>query len=347
MSTREAVLLLNLGSPDSPSVSDVRRYLREFLMDERVLDAPFPIRWLVVHGRILPTRPRKSAEAYASIWTDQGSPLIVISKRQQALLQEATGLPVYLAMRYGSPSIPDVVRQIAADGIQRLFIMPMYPQYAMSSYETVVERTLECIRATGLQAELKILQPFYADSDYIEALAETVLPQLPDNLDRLLFSFHGIPLRHLEKSDPSGSHRYQKEHCCEVETPARVTCYRHQCYASVEAFRKHTGFAADKIQVSFQSRLGREPWLTPYTDKTLAALPSQGVRHIAVLCPAFVSDCLETLEEINMAGREIFLAAGGGTFTFIPCLNDHPAWIRILTNRTKAWQSDHHDHNHG
>jgi ferrochelatase len=344
MPTREAVLLLNLGSPDSPSVPDVKRYLREFLMDERVLDAPYLIRWLIVHGTILPKRPKKSAEAYASIWTDEGSPLIVISKRQQALLQEAAGIPVYLAMRYGSPSIPDVVRQMAADGVQRLFVMPMYPQYAMSSYETVVERTLECFRAVGFQPELKILQPFYADSDYIEALAETVMPRLPENLDRLLFSFHGIPLRHLERSDPSGSHRYQKERCCEVETPARATCYRYQCYASVDAFRKHTGLPAEKIQVSFQSRLGREPWLTPYTDRMLEQLPSQGVKNLAILCPAFVSDCLETLEEINMAGRESFLAAGGETFTFIPCMNDHPAWIRALANRIKDWQGSHQNH---
>lgn len=338
MGVKEAVLLLNLGSPDSPAVSDVKAYLREFLMDPRVLDSSYPVRWVVVNGMILPTRPKKSAEAYSKIWTDEGSPLIITSRKQQQLVQEHTGLPVYLGMRYGSPGIPEVVRKIQNDGVERLFVIPLYPHYAMSSYETVVVRTMEEIRAQNLQLDITVLQPFYKDADYIDALAESVMPYLDDTIDRLLFSFHGIPVRHLKVADSSRAHCQVVENCCAIESPAHATCYRHQCLATVEAFRHKTNLPAEKIEVSFQSRLGREPWLSPYTDKVLENYPQQGVKKLAVLCPAFVSDCLETLEEIDQEGRESFLHAGGESFTFIPCLNEHPAWIRFLTGRVSQWR---------
>lgn len=338
MGEKEAVLLLNLGSPDSPEVSDVKTYLREFLMDPRVLDSSYPVRWFVVNGMILPSRPKRSAEAYSKIWTDEGSPLILISQKQQQLLQEQSGVPVYLAMRYGSPSIPEVVRKIQNDGVKRLFVIPLYPHYAMSSYETVVVRTMEEIRAQNLKLDIAVLQPFYKDEDYIDALTESVMPHLDDTIDRLLFSFHGIPARHLKVADSSRAHCQVVDNCCAIASPAHATCYRHQCLATVEAFRQKTNLPAEKIEVSFQSRLGREPWLSPYTDKMLENYPAQGVKKLAVLCPAFVSDCLETLEEIDQEGRESFLHAGGESFTFIPCLNEHPSWIRFLTGRVNQWR---------
>lgn len=338
MGAKEAVLLLNLGSPDSPSVPDVKEYLREFLMDPRVLDSAYPIRWFVVNGMILPRRPKQSAEAYSKIWTDEGSPLILTSQKQQRLLQERSGLPVYLGMRYGSPSIPEIVRGIKQDGIERLFVIPLYPHYAMSSYETVVVRTMEEIRAQNLKLDISVLQPFYADQDYIDVLVKSVEPYLSDDLDQLLFSFHGIPVRHLKVADSSRGHCQVVDNCCAIASPAHSTCYRHQCLATVDAFKSKSSLDPAKIAVSFQSRLGREPWLSPYTDHTLEQLPKQGVKKLAVLCPAFVSDCLETLEEIDMEGRESFLEAGGESFTFIPCLNEHPAWIEFLNQRVNQWR---------
>lgn len=333
----KAVLLLNLGSPASTSVADVRAYLKEFLLDERVIDAPAPIRNFVVRGLILPRRPRESAEAYTKIWTDEGSPLVVTSQHQQALLSREVDLPVYLAMRYGEPSIPGVIRQIAADGVTKLFVMPLYPQYAMSSYETVVVRVMEALREVAPSIEPTLLQPFYQDADYITALVERARPWLEEDFDHLLFSFHGIPERHLRKSDPSHAHCLTARNCCETCHPAHATCYRHQCFAAVKAFTHKAGLAPEKFSVSFQSRLGRDPWLKPYTDFVLEALPKKGVKKLLVMCPAFFSDCLETLEEISMSGKASFIQAGGERFAQIPCLNDHPVAIQWLANRVRNW----------
>jgi len=333
----KAALLLNLGSPDSTSVSDVRRYLKEFLLDPRVIDAPTPIRNLIVRGFILPFRPKKSAEAYASIWTDEGSPLIVTSVNFTRKLQEQTELPLELAMRYGSPSIPDAIDRLKAQGVDELLIIPMYPHYAMSSYETVVVKVQEELAAKAPDMRWTLLQPFYKDPDYIDALYASAQPFLEQDYDKILFSFHGVPERHLVKGDPSHSHCLKTKNCCDVCHPAHATCYRHQCFSTVKAFTQRAGIPEDKVFTSFQSRLGRDPWLTPYTDKTLEAFPAQGVKKILVMCPAFVADCLETLEEINVEGQELFREAGGESFTMIPCLNEHPAWIAMMRQRIDNW----------
>lgn len=336
--SKEAVFLLNLGSPASTSVADVRAYLKEFLLDERVIDAPAPVRNLVVRGLILPRRPRESAHAYSKVWTPEGSPLVVTSERQQALLAEATGLPVYLAMRYGEPSIASVVADIARAGVQKLLIMPLYPQYAMSSYETVVVRVMEELQRQAPTMDTELLQPFYKDADYIGALVERSRPWLEKDFDQLLFSFHGIPQRHLRKSDPSHAHCLSTDDCCSRCHPAHATCYKHQCMATVQAFVEKAGLPADKYRVTFQSRLGRDPWITPYTDHALEAMPGEGIKKLLVICPAFIADCLETLEEISMAGRESFLDSGGEFFEQIPCLNDSPECIRWLTGRVNTWR---------
>lgn len=328
-----AVLLLNLGSPDSTSVADVRRYLREFLMDERVIDKPFLSRWLVVNAFILPVRPKRSAEAYATIWEPEGSPLLLISKRLQEQVQEQVDVPVALAMRYGQPAIADVVAQLHRDGCRELFVVPLYPQYAMSSYETVVVRTMEEVRRHTPLMKTTLLQPFYQDADYIDVLVGSAQPWLVKEYDQLLFSFHGIPERHLRKSDPSHSHCLTTPDCCSTCHPAHATCYRHQCYTTARLFAERAGIPEDKWSVSFQSRLGRDPWLRPYTDHRLRELPGEGVRRLLVICPAFVSDCLETLEEIRIAGRETFIEAGGESFEQIPCMNNHPAWVNWLVRR--------------
>ncbi len=330
---RRAVLLLNLGSPDSTSVGDVRRYLREFLMDERVIDKPYWLRSLVVNAFILPLRPKRSAAAYATIWEPEGSPLIVLSEKLQQLVQSQVDLPVALAMRYGKPAIADVVAELHRNGCRELFIIPLYPQYAMSSYETVVVRVMEEVQRHAPAMSTSLLQPFYRDADYIDVLVESARPWLEKEHDHLLFPFHGIPERLLRKSDPSHSHCLTTPDCCSTCHPAHATCYRHQCFTAARLFAERAGLAADKWSVSFQSRLGRDPWLRPYTDARLEAMPGEGIRRLLVICPAFVSDCLETLEEIRVEGRETFLEAGGESFEQIPCLNDHPAWVDLLVRR--------------
>ena len=332
----KAVLLINLGSPDSTSVSDVNRYLDEFLTDERVIDKAF-VRKVIVPLIILNTRPKKSAEAYSSIWTDEGSPLIVTSEKQAAKLDQAIGPKVYLAMRYGNPSIPDVIEKILSDGVTSLYVIPLYPQYAMSSYETVVVKVMEEINKRKPDLDVSFLQPFYNDPDYLDILAESIRENLPGDTDKLVFSFHGIPERHLRVSDPSHAHCLCVKDCCTRENPAHATCYRHQCLMTVKGIVERLQLPEEKYFVSFQSRLGREPWLTPYTDATLARFGREGVKKVRVVCPAFVTDCLETLEEIAEEAKEIFEEAGGEDFGAIPCLNEDERWIQYLAKQVDGW----------
>ena len=341
MPTR-AVLLVNLGSPDSPSVPDVRRYLREFLGDERVIDIPAPLRWLLLEGVILRTRPQKSAHAYSTIWTPEGSPLMRTSVSVQKKLSRAIGAetPVYLAMRYGKPSIEDVVAQIVADGIEELLLIPQYPHFAMSSWETVEVRVREEIAAQAPALRLACVAPFYADEDYIEALYAVSAPYLAQPHDHVLFSYHGVPVRHLRKY---GCTRGQSAHvggCCPPGSPSHATCYRAHVFATTQWFAARANLPEDRYSVSFQSRLAGEPWCEPFTDTTLAGLPARGVKRLLVMCPAFVADCLETLEEISGAGRETFLAAGGESFTQIPCLNDQAPYIDFLAGRVARWRAE-------
>jgi protoporphyrin/coproporphyrin ferrochelatase len=327
---RKGVLLVNLGSPDSPSVADVRRYLREFLMDGRVLDAPWPVRFCVVHFAILPFRPKHSAEAYHKIWMPEGSPLVVISRNVQAKLQQRVSVPVELAMRYQNPSISQAVRNLAQKGVDELLLIPLFPHYAMSSFETAVERVKEVAAVLAPQMRLQVQPPCFQDPDYITALVGSAQEFLKQDFDHLLFSFHGLPERHLRKSDPTGRHCLAAENCCATASPAHATCYRAQCFKTVAAFVKQAGVPEGKYSISFQSRLGRDPWLKPYTDFELPRLAQSGVKRLLVMCPAFVSDCLETLEEIGLRGRETFLEAGGTEATLIPCLNEHPLWLEAL-----------------
>ncbi len=338
--SKQGVILLNLGSPDSTKVSDVRRYLREFLMDGRVLDAPYPIRWFLVNCLILPSRPKESAHAYASIWREEGSPLILISQEQQKQLADRVDIPVELGMRYGSPSTPDALKSLIDQGVDDLFIIPMYPHYAMSSYETAVVHLMDAIREQKPEMKTTLLQPFYQHPAYIEALVERTRPSIEDgNFDKLVFSFHGVPQRHLVKGDPSHSHCLTTHDCCNTCHPAHATCYRHQCAMTVEKFVAAAGIPRDKYMITFQSRLGRDPWLQPYTDKSLEKLAQEGHKRVKVLCPAFTADCLETLEEIAEQGRDSFLEAGGEDFEQIPCLNEHPKFIDFLVAQVDAWQN--------
>lgn len=339
---RRAVLLVNLGSPASTSEADVRDYLREFLNDERVLDLNPVLRWALLEGIILRKRPAKSGEAYAKIWTDEGSPLVVTSEKVAAKLKSSLGpqTPVYLAMRYGQPSIASVVAQIAADGIDELLLFPQYPHYAMSSWETVVVCVKEAIAAQKPSIKVTTVQPFYADADYIEALHTVAAPYLEQPYDYLLFSYHGLPERHLRVADSSCAHCTIVPDCCTTASPAHATCYRAQCVATTRELIARAGIPAEKYSISYQSRLTKEPWLTPATDREFKRLSQSGVKKLLVICPAFTADCLETLEEIQMEGREDFLAAGGESFQQIPCLNDHSAMIDFLAKRVNDWLAE-------
>jgi ferrochelatase len=337
---QRAVLLANLGSPESASVADVRRYLAEFLGDDRVLDAPRqPLRWLLLHGIILRTRPAKSAHAYASVWTPEGSPLIATSRTVRQKLADLLGseLPVALGMRYGRPSIASAIAQLAAGGINELLLIPQYPHYAMSSWETVVVKAREEVARLAPSLRLDTVPPFYADADYIEALYATIEPFLARPYDHLLFSFHGIPVRHLRKADSSHGHCTVAPDCCNTCSPAHATCYKAQITRTTQLLARRAGLDPARYSISFQSRLVGEPWLQPYTDFELKRLAAEGRKRLLVITPAFTADCLETLEEMRIAGRATFLQAGGESFSHIPCLNDHPAYIDFLARRVRSW----------
>jgi ferrochelatase len=337
--SKRAVLLVNLGSPDSPSVGDVRRYLREFLGDSRVIDLPAPLRWLLLEGIILRTRPQRSARAYASVWTPQGSPLIRTSENVRVKLAAELGadVPVFIAMRYGRPSIASVLDQMVASGVTEVLLIPQYPHYAMSSWETVVVRVNEEAAKHEGKLTVSCLEPFFADEDYIEALYTVSAPYLNQPHDHVLFSYHGVPVRHLRNAGCSCARNARVSQCCAPESPGYATCYRAQVLATTGALARRAGLEPAGYSVSFQSRLGGEPWCQPFTDGELARLPAAGAKRLLVLCPAFISDCLETLEEISVEGRETFLDAGGETFQQVPCLNDQPPYVKFLAGRARRW----------
>jgi len=340
---QRAVLLANLGSPDSASAAGVRRFLAEFLGDSRVLDAPpQPLRWLLLHGIILRFRPSKSARAYASVWTPGGSPLVVTTRSVQQKLAARLGpdMPVAVGMRYGRPSIANAVAQLAAGGVRELLLIPQYPHYAMSSWETVAVKVREEVARLAPGIRLETVQPFYGDDDYIEALFATIQPFLARPHDHLLFSYHGIPVRHLRKADSSRAHCTVAPDCCNTCSPAHATCYRAQVMRTTQLLARRAGLDSGRYSISFQSRLAGEPWLEPYTDRELKRLAARGLKRLLIITPAFTADCLETLEEIRIAGRSAFLAAGGESVEHIPCLNDHPAYIDFLAGRVRRWQEE-------
>jgi ferrochelatase len=329
---------MNLGSPDSTKVSDVKKYLDEFLMDERVIDKPWLFRALLVKGIIVPFRAPKSAEAYRSIWTEEGSPLLVISRQLRDALQKEIEEPVTIAMRYGNPSPQSAFDELVKNNpdLEEVIAVPLYPHYAMSSYETAVEYAKEQHTKGGYGFRLHFIQPYYNHDAYIAALADSIAPHLEGDWDHILFSYHGVPERHILKGDVTGRHCLKVENCCAVPSAAHEFCYRHQCFATTQLVVEKLNLPAGKWSQSFQSRLGRDPWLQPYTAARLEALPKEGIKKLVVVCPAFVSDCLETLEEIAVEGKEIFLHAGGTHFEMIPCLNVHPMWVRTLADWVKG-----------
>jgi ferrochelatase len=332
MTAKKGILLMNLGSPDSTEIKDLRKYLGEFLMDRRVIDVPWLLRVLLVKGIIVPFRAPKSAEAYMAIWTDKGSPLIETTRQLQNSLQQEIEEPVEIAMRYGNPGPEqgfDALLQ-KNPAIEEVIAIPLYPHYAMSSYETAVEYAKEVYKRKKYSFKLSFVDPFYKETEYVHALAENMRPFLEQPYDQILFSYHGIPQRHIRKSDVTGCHCLKIDNCCEVASPAHDYCYRHQVFTTTKMVTEMLDIPKDKYAISFQSRMGGG-WLTPFTDVRLKELPNEGIEKLLILCPAFVSDCLETLEEINMRGRETFMEAGGESYTMIPCLNTNPLWVKAVS----------------
>tara|TARA_R100001143_G_C3358335_1_gene133944 strand:+ start:2850 stop:3911 length:1062 start_codon:yes stop_codon:yes gene_type:complete len=333
----KAVLLANLGSPDAPEIPEVRDYLKQFLMDPYVIQLPWALRALIVYLLVLPKRPAATAEAYQSVWTEEGSPLVSLSNQLLAALQEKTGVPIAMAMRYGKPSIESQLKTLAAiDGVEEVLYIPLYPHFADSTVTTSVKEAERVIRAQRLNIKLKTLKPFFDRQDYIQSLVNSSQSGLQQNFDHVLFSYHGLPELHITRADPTGAHCLKQENCCEVPSPAHATCYRHQVLTTTKLFAEQAGLQKTQYSVAYQSRLGRAKWLEPSTEETLVKLGRNGVKKLLVLCPAFVTDCLETLEEIKIQGSETFTAAGGEELIYVPCLNDNEAWLDCLA----GWIND-------
>ncbi|MAU70999.1 MAG: ferrochelatase [Pseudozobellia sp.] len=335
----KGVLLVNLGSPDSPTPKDVKPYLDEFLMDERVIDVNKVWRNILVRGIILQTRPKKSAEAYSKIWWEEGSPLIVISERFAEKLKKQTKMPVALGMRYGSMTIKKAMDELYQQGVDEVLLVPLYPHYAMSSFETVVVKVMEVKKEFFPNVKLTTLPAFYKNPDYIKVLSASIADSLKDfEYDHILFSYHGIPERHVKKSDPTKYHCKIDGSCCFTNSVAHNTCYRHQVYDTTELVKAELNLPEEKVSSSFQSRLAGDPWLKPYTDYEFERFPKEGKKRLAVITPAFVADCLETLEEIAMEGKNQFLEAGGTDYKHIPCLNDDDAWVSLMAQWANNWE---------
>ena len=324
--------MINLGSPDSTSIKDVRRYLDEFLMDERVIGKSYWFRWFLVKVIILNTRPRKSAKAYKKIWWKEGSPLIVLSKRLFDKITKLVKFPVALAMRYGSISIFKGLKELDDKGVKNITVLPLYPHYAMSSYETVVEKVKDEVKTNFPHLKIKTVEPFYNDKKYIDLLCKKIKSTISKiEYDHILFSYHGIPISHLKISDPTNSHCYKVKDCCNNHSDAHKFCYKHQVLETTELVIKKLKIDKNKYSNAFQSRLPNEAWLKPYTDDELVRLAKEGKKKLVIVTPAFVTDCLETLEEIAMEGKEEFLEAGGESYHYVPCLNDDDDWAKLIS----------------
>lgn len=327
----KGALIVNLGSPNSPTPKDVKPYLDQFLMDKYVIDVPYLLRVLLVRGIILRTRPKKSAEAYSRIWTDEGSPLIVKSYQMFNKVKSQVNIPVELAMRYGNPSIEQGMKKLATQGVNEMFILPLYPQYAMASTKTIEEKAKELQQSMFPDMKLTFLPAFYNKEEYINVLAKDIKSKLDGyDYDHLLFSYHGIPERHIRKTDVTKSHCKMDKSCCVTSSPAHEFCYKHQCHETTRQVVELLNIPEGKYSQTYQSRLAGDKWLDPYTDKEINKMPNKGIKNLAVVTPAFVTDCLETLEEIDMEAREEFLHHGGEVFKSITCLNDNDEWCKVV-----------------
>jgi ferrochelatase len=320
----------------------VRSYLKEFLMDPYVIDIPYPMRWLLVHGAILPKRPAQSAEAYRKVWGERGSPLLehllALSSQVQAVANSDQWV-IKAGMRYGNPSLTKALTEFKNEGVGEVVVFPLYPQYSMAATESSIHATRKLARKVAPGIKLRFVPAFYEDKGFIGAFAEVARASLEGfDFDHLLFSFHGLPERQIKKTDrtPGGAHCLQDASCCDRIAENNRDCYRAQSYATARALASRLDLSPDRYTVCFQSRLGRTPWIKPYTDHLYVELAAKGVKRVAVMCPAFVADCLETLEEIQIRGQEDFRKLGGSELKLIPSLNSTPAWARAVLSLAES-----------
>lgn len=335
MTPKTGVLLLNIGSPEQPTRGAVARYLRKFLGDPRVIDMPAALRWILVNLIIVPFRAAKSAKRYLSIWTPTGSPLITLCVSQaEGLARALPGVEVAAAMRYSEPSLEGVLDRMLAAGTTRLVLVPMYPQYASASTGSAIDGVLEHLKKKSYVPQLRTIDAFYADPAWLDAAAARIKATCAEmNADHLLLSYHGLPLNQLQDTTRATGGQCGSAGCCDRLTVQNQTCYRAQCFATTAALVQRVPSPA--TSTAFQSRIKGRQWIEPFTDEVLVALARQGVKRLAVACPSFVSDCLETLEEIGVEARATFRAAGGDDLRLVPCVNDDPAFIAALAGLVK------------
>lgn len=333
MATLRGLLLVNLGTPDGPTTPQVRRYLREFLSDPYVIDLPAPARWLLLNLIILPFRPAKSAHAYQSIWTPEGSPLLVhslalVSEVARALEGEFV---VQLAMRYGKPSLAQALEALQKKGVDELVLFPLYPQFSTSCTESTVQRVAKLVAESWPGLVVKLVPAFYEEPVFLEAFEKVARPVLDKaRPEHVLMSFHGLPISQVTRLDASKAHCLVRADCCANVGEVNRHCYRAQCYATARGLAQKLGLSTDRYSVAFQSRLTSK-WIEPFADQRMVELASAGVKRLAILCPAFVADCLETIEEMGLRAQETFRQAGGEELTLVPSLNAHPAWVEAVS----------------
>ncbi len=329
---KKGILLVNLGTPDSPSTADVRKYLDQFLMDERVIDIHPIKRNLLVRGIIVPFRSPKSAKLYQEIWTKEGSPLLIYGNSVKDIIAERLGddYHVELAMRYQSPSIPDALERLKQAKVESIKVVPLFPQYASASTGSVHQLVMEIVSKWQAIPSLSFINNYYDHPGMIQVFADNARKYLDQQWDHILFSFHGIPQRQMKKADVSGVHCLQVKDCCRTLTENNKFCYSAQCYQTAKLIAEELSLDKNNYTLCFQSRLGSDPWMQPYTSDVLKELAAKGVKRILVLCPAFVADCLETLYEITFEYHEEFQKLGGEKVQLVESLNDHPKWIDAL-----------------
>lgn len=334
----KGILLVNLGTPYSYKTSDVRKYLREFLSDPRVVDINPVGRYILVNAIIAPFRSPKSAATYKKVWTDLGSPLMVYSQSLREKLQETLGNDYWvgLAMRYQNPSIETTLLEMQSKGIDQIKVIPLFPQYASATGGSVNEKVMELVSQWQTIPEIEFIKSYHDEPKMIETFAENGRKWGLENFDYFLFSFHGLPQRQLKKADLSKSHCQGGGDCCKVITQANKNCYGAQCQATAQLIAKNLELHPNSYSISYQSRLGNDPWIGPYTSKVLKELAEKGIKRVLVFCPAFVSDCLETIYEIGMEYKEEFLAEGGERLQLVESLNTHPSWVNCLAEMARA-----------
>ncbi len=331
-SPQQGALLIQLGTPEAPTTAALRNYLSEFLMDPSVIDLPFLLRLFLVRGLIVPRRSPHSAAAYRKIWTSTGSPLRVHTENLAKKVGAHLGpeWKVVYAMRYGNPSIPEALEHFAKQKIKSLRILPLYPQFAEASFGSSVRKAIVASKKMKDPFQrIEVVSPFYANKTFLQAVAHPAKIFFENKPDFTLFTFHGLPERHIQKMDLSRKCCLKKSDCCEESVP--FFCYRAQCFSTARSLADILGLKPKEYQVSFQSRLGRDPWLLPSTEVVLRELGEKKINRLTVISPSFTTDCLETLEELGMRGKEIFQNAGGGEFNLVPCPNDNEDWVETIS----------------